>query len=158
MKPETFTQLLDLLVPEDSYRSPQVPTTRLGKPALVTIFGPRKGDRATHTEAPYQWVATDARSHNVLAYARTATVSPVGGFSPEPLAEIRGTLKPPEAYGVMRGNWDAVTNAFFAGEAIPADLAAQFADAYESTVPPRYLPWVKLCCSDFFNWLAKAAG
>jgi hypothetical protein len=154
MTPEALDKVLGILVPQDSYRSPRVPTTRLGPPALITVFGPRKGSAATHTEAPYQWLATDPRSGGVLAFAKTSTVSPYGGFEAAPVTPFSGQLDPRSAYGVLRANWEAVVmDGFFGGGTVSADVAASIAAAYESTVPPRYLPWLIGCCADFFGWL-----
>ena len=153
MTPEARENLLQLFVPEDSYRSPEVPTQRLGTNATITVFAARATTDATATRAPSSWLALEKPSGDVIALARTRTMSLVGSFTPGPVGDLLGTLTPPDAYDLLRSLWSDLQTAFFGGAAFPAEAAKDVLNAYRSTIPPRLLPWVELCCADFFAWL-----
>jgi hypothetical protein len=153
MKPDRLDDLVSRLVTLESYRSPWIPTRRLGRPALIGVAASRITGPTTMSEAPLSWYAVDERCTALLAFAATSIVSPVASFTAEPVADSAVTMHPRDAHRLIHETRAAVTAAFFHGQAADQQASQQLAAAYRSTIPARLLPWVRLCCADFFEWL-----
>lgn len=140
------------LLPLETYRSPWVPTRRLGTEALVAIAAPFRQVDDT-TVAPSVWFAATPDLSALLAFAHTRIVTPVQDFRPGPIERTAIDLSAKNAHAVLWGLADSMWADFFDGRA-PAAVAVQTAPAaLDATVPSRLRPWLQLCCSDFFEWL-----
>ena len=96
MTPETFERLLALVIPQDSYRSPNVPTKRLGRPAYVLAFGARSRAEGTQTEAPDSSSAdfTPRSSLMSASMVRSSTVEVAGAGECMMVGGMPGQLLP----------------------------------------------------------------
>jgi hypothetical protein len=148
-----FEDVVSRLVPLESYRSPLVPSLRFGAPSLVGIAEPIVPADSDFERAPTYWYAMDPTRSSLYAFARTSLLSPVVEFAPGPLRTATPPMHPREAHAVIRQRLPLVQEAFFAGHRAeqPAALIEQ---AYAATIPTGLQSWIRLCCADFFAWLA----
>lgn len=144
------------LVPLEHYRSPLLPSLRLGRPALVGIASPKASGAVAVSEVPTHWFAIDPGRTALLAFARTDVVTPVADFVPSEVSSDAAAMHPRDAHRLLRQQLPQLEATWFAGAAAPAGVAGDVLAAYGSAVPPRFLPWLQLCCSDFFSWLDTA--
>lgn len=154
MSGRRIEDVLKQLVPLESYRSPTAPTLSLDTPAVVGIVGPRALSERGPDE-PSHWFALDPGRDDLLAFARTTVISPVGRHPHLSPVSVSDPLHPRAAHEVLRDRLPAVEEAFFAGGPAPDDSDEMLA-AYRSAVPSTFLPWLTLCCNDFFVWLQSA--
>jgi len=153
MTPEAREVALGVLIPEGTYRSPQLPTLSLGIPAYVVAFSPQRRKPVGLSEAPSRWMAIDARSGDISVFANTSVHTPVRDFAPGPIPVVSGSMSPPDAFAQLRLHWKDASAAFFAGQPAEAAVASAMAEALDSAIVPRLSAWLRLCCADFFAWL-----
>lgn len=141
------------LLPLESYRSPWIPTRRLGQDALVAIAAPflQVSDSSV---APSTWFATTPDFSTLLAFACTSVVTPVADFQSGPL-ELRATsMTARDAHAALWRMSEREWPDFFALRNPRSELTSDFEAAFAATVPDRLQPWMRLCCADFFEWIA----
>ena len=141
------------LVPLESYRSPWVPTKRLGVSAVVAVADPTRSPDSRTSVQPSKWFAAEPDLSRLLVFAESRVISPVPEFRPGLLQFPAVTLHPREGLAILRELLPSAGSAFFSNLDISSDAAASLGAAFEATLPARLLPWVRLCCSDFFRWL-----
>ena len=144
---------LSRLVPLESYRSPWVPTKRLGTAALIGIANPLMRADGDISEIPSHWYAVDPSISAVIAFARTSIVTPVAEFRPAQITESVRRMHPREAHKILRENAPDIHGAFFSGTTLSAELRGAVATAYRTLIPAHLLAWLVACCGDFFVWL-----
>lgn len=142
------------LLPLETYRSPWVPTRRLGQDALIAAATPYR-QVSEFSVSPTAWFAVAPDFSRLLAFARTSVVTPVTGFVPATLGpRTQSCMSPREAHARLWALSDTVWPTFFARHDLPDGIAHDVAAAIDATVPVRLKPWITLCCFDFFDWLA----
>lgn len=144
------------LLPLESYRSPWVPTRRLGQDALVAVAAPLR-QVSDVSVAPTMWFAATPGFSTLLAYARTAVISPVSDFQPSKFASRPPTMSARDAHAAL---WRISISAwpdFFAHRKPTDGVGMEISRAFDASVPDRLRPWLKLCCADFFDWFGSAA-
>lgn len=145
------------LLPLETYRSPWIPTNRLGTQALVAIAAPLR-QATDESVAPTAWFAVTPGFGALLAFNRTSLVTPVLGFRPAPVVRATSGMTAREAHGLFWRLSGSLWSEFFGGSQAPTDLAREIRDAVDATVPARLQPWLRMCCGDFFDWLGDAAS
>lgn len=146
-------KLVQGLLPLESYRSPWLPTQRLPEDALVAVAAPFR-QRGELSMAPSVWFAVTPDFGTLLAFARTRVVSPVTGFEQGPVESRSSEMSARAAHAALWRVSETAWPDFFAARPPAPGIADEVAAALDATVPARLLPWIHLCCADYFEWLA----
>lgn len=142
------------LLPVESYRSPWIPTRRLGQDALVAVAAPFR-QRSESSIAPSTWFATDPDFSTLLAFARTSVVTPVADFQAGPLKPRPTTMTTRDAHAALWRMSERDWPDFFALRSPRPELTSDFEAAFAATVPDWLQPWMRQCCADLFEWLVS---
>ncbi len=142
------------LVPLESYRSPWIPTRRLGQDALVAVAAPFQQVSAVSV-VPTVWFAVTPDFSTLLAFARTSVVTPVTGFQPGAVESQPSTMSPRDAHSTLWRISESAWPDFFARRRPAPGLDVEVEEAFGATVPSRLQSWLRLCCADYFEWLAS---
>ncbi len=145
-------KMIQGLLPLESYRSPWIPTRRLGQDALVAVAAPFR-QHSDSSIAPSTWFATNPDFSTLLAFARTSVVTPVADFQSGPLEPRTTTMTTREAHAALWRMSERDWPDFFALQRPRSEIAADIEAAFTATVPDRLQPWLRLCCADFFEWI-----
>ena len=145
-------QTIQTLLPLESYRSPWLPTRRLGQDALVAVAAPfqQVGDVAV---APTAWFAVTPDFATLLAFARTDVVTPMTGFQSSPVGSSTPTMSTRDAHAVLWRLSETAWPDFFARRAPKVGLRSEVEAALDVTIPSRLQAWLRLCCADYFEWV-----
>lgn len=143
------------LLPLESYRSPWLPTRRLGQDALVAVATPFN-QVSDVSVAPTTWFAVTPDFSTLLAFARTSVVTPVGDFQPTSFESQAPTMSARDAHAALWRISESAWPEFFARRAPRAGLDHEIEAALDATVPGRLRGWLRLCCADYFDWLDTA--
>lgn len=140
------------LLPLESYRSPWIPTRRLGQDALVAVAAPFR-QVSDSSVAPSIWFATTPDFSTLLAFARISVVTPVADFQPAPVEPRATTMPARDGHAALWRMSERDWPDFFALRSPRSDLTSDFEAAFAATIPARLQPWLRQCCADLFEWL-----
>lgn len=145
------------LLPLESYRSPWLPTRRLGQDAVVAVAGPFR-QVSDSSVAPTVWFAATPDFGTLLAFARTTVVTPVPQFTPGPFPARPARVSVKQAHAALWRLSESAWPDFFGGRPPAEGVAAEVEAAVDATVPGRLQAWLRLCCADYFRWLAGGSA
>lgn len=145
--------VLARLVRDETYRSPDIPTRRFGADALVSVTSAMGRQHVTTSEAPEQWLVTDAATGDIVAFASTSLITPLPAFEGGAEVGANTALTVREGLATIREVWEPIQTQFLGKEDAPADARRATLDALDAVIPVRLQPWIKECCVDFFDWL-----
>jgi hypothetical protein len=145
-------------VPIEFTVSLAVPSTRWGAPAYAVFAGAsgRRPGEPRRLSVPDRWWALDARSGQLVVFART-TVLPfsdadLGG--PVELTPTGRTAR--EQLGAIAALSELMDHAvpdFFAAVAPDPTFATDLRHHWEAVVPAATAAWYRALAPDFFHWL-----
>jgi len=140
------------LLPLESYRSPWLPTRRLGQDALVAVATPFR-QVSSVSVAPTAWFAVSPDFSTLLAFARTDVVTPVTGFKSSPVGGSTPMMSSRDAHATLWRLSETAWPDFFARRAPRVGLRSEVEAALDATIPGRLQAWLRLCCADYFEWV-----
>lgn len=149
-------QTISGLLAVESYRSPWIPTRRLGEDALIAVAAPFR-QTSDVSIAPSSWFACTWDFSTLLAFSRTTVVTPVSDFQPEVFAaRAANTMTTREAHAELWRLADSAWPDFFASRPAPRGLGVRMEAALAASVPSHLHAWLHQCCADYFAWSSTA--
>lgn len=148
---ERHAALIPELVGEERSVSPGVPTLRFGFPGRIYAAVPLRRD-PREALAPELWYLVH-RSGELRAFALTDIVSPLPGYEPGGTDVEFPPMHPRDALETLRTD-EHVVRAFFAGDRVPEGMSVGYDLAVMTLTHPAMRHWLRVCCSDFFEWLS----
>lgn len=145
---ESPYRTIEVLVPEEMYVSPGLPTLRHGFPAVVSVSIPRRAA----AERPYQWFVRDFRSKRLSGYAVTSLLDPLAGVTLPP-APTSVPPFDPDRLATTAAALGRLQVGFFEGNRLDDAERVAARETVLLLVAAQALPWLTTYCADFFSWL-----